>query len=81
MNTFDGYLPEEPIIYFNCVEEPPKKKVKSVQKRSKKIKKSDTETDLNSTRKSVMPTLSNDVAKLQQCQMLKTIISQMENIL
>ncbi|CAD8067456.1 unnamed protein product [Paramecium sonneborni] len=80
-NTFDGYLQEEPVFLFNVEEESPKKKQKSIFKKSKKIRKSDTETDVQSQKKMPKFKMSNDFAKLQQCQMLKTIISQMETIL
>ncbi|CAD8148922.1 unnamed protein product [Paramecium octaurelia] len=80
-NTFDGYLPEEPVLLFNVEDEAPKKKLKSIVRKSKKIKKSDTETDAQSQKKMPKFKMSNDIAKLQQCQMLKTIISQMETIL
>ncbi|CAD8106546.1 unnamed protein product [Paramecium primaurelia] len=79
--TFDGYLQEEPVLIFNIIEESPKKKNKSIFKKSKKIRKSDTETDFQSQKKSNTLITQNDVAKLQQCQKLKTIISQMEAIL
>ncbi|CAK93319.1 unnamed protein product (macronuclear) [Paramecium tetraurelia] len=80
-NTFDGYLPEEQVLLFNVEDESPKKKLKSIVRKSKKIKKSDTETDVQSQKKMPKFKMSNDIAKLQQCQMLKTIISQMETIL
>ncbi|CAD8164981.1 unnamed protein product [Paramecium octaurelia] len=79
--TFDGYLQEEPVLLFNYEEEAPKKKQKSIVRKSKKIKKSDTETDVQSQKRMNKFKMSNDIAKLQQCQMLKTIISQMETIL
>ncbi|CAD8117831.1 unnamed protein product [Paramecium sonneborni] len=79
--TFHGYLQEEPVLIFNCIEEVPKRKPNSIVKKSKKIKKSDSETDVLSQQKSKKLKLSNDVAQLQQCQTLKTIISSMEAIL
>ncbi|CAD8058824.1 unnamed protein product [Paramecium primaurelia] len=79
--TFDGYWQEEPVLLFNVEEEVPKKKQKSIVRKSKKIKKSDTETDVQSQKQMPKFKISNDLAKLQQCQMLKTIISQMETIL
>ncbi|CAK59916.1 unnamed protein product (macronuclear) [Paramecium tetraurelia] len=79
--TFDGYLQEEPVLLFNIIEESPKKKNKSIFKKSKKIRKSDTETDFKSQKKTNTLVLGKDVAKLRQCKVLKTIISQMESIL
>ncbi|CAD8068240.1 unnamed protein product [Paramecium sonneborni] len=80
-NTFDGYLQEEPVLLFNVEEESPKKKQKQIVRKSKKIRKSDTETEVQSQKKLSKFKMNNDIAKLQQCQMLKTIISQMETIL
>jgi hypothetical protein len=41
-------LQEEPVLLFNYCEEPPKKKSKPIVKKSKKIRKSDAETDVQS---------------------------------
>ncbi|CAD8144214.1 unnamed protein product [Paramecium pentaurelia] len=81
LNTFDGYLQEEPVLLFNYVEEAPKKRTKHVNKKSKKIRKIDSETDVPSRKKVKSLITNNDVLKLQQCQRLKTIISQMEALL
>ncbi|CAD8192426.1 unnamed protein product [Paramecium octaurelia] len=79
--TFDGYLQEEPVLIFNIIEESPKKKNKSIFKKSKKIRKSEAETDFKCQKKSKTLVSGKDAAKLQQCKVLKTIISQMESIL
>ncbi|CAD8056231.1 unnamed protein product [Paramecium sonneborni] len=81
LNTFDGYLQEEPVLLFNYVEEAPKKKTKHIKRKSKKIKKVDSETDVPSGKRLKSRITNNDVLKLQQCQRLKTIISQMEALL
>ncbi|CAK58587.1 unnamed protein product (macronuclear) [Paramecium tetraurelia] len=81
LNTFDGYLQEEPVLLFNYVEEAPKKKTKHVIRKSKKIRKVDSETDVPSKKSLKSHVTNNDVLKLQQCQRLKTIISQMEAFL
>ncbi|CAD8113731.1 unnamed protein product [Paramecium sonneborni] len=79
--TFLGYLQEEPILIFDCIEEVPKNKPNSIVKKSKKIKKSDTETDVQKRKSNKLKISNNVTAQLQQCQMLKTIISQMEDML
>ena len=48
-------------MYFNYVEEAPKKKIRPITKKVKKQKKSDSETDAAASRKRV----SKDMAKLQ----------------
>ncbi|CAD8053090.1 unnamed protein product [Paramecium sonneborni] len=81
LNTFNGYTQEEPVLLFNFFEEAPKKKSKQINRKSKKVKKADSETDV-SLGKRQKPCMTNrDFQKLQQCQKLKKIIIQMESLL
>ncbi|CAD8139330.1 unnamed protein product [Paramecium octaurelia] len=79
--TFDGYLQEEPVLLFNFAEEAPKKKSKLINRKSKKVKKADSETDVSQGKRSKPRITNSDFLKLQQCQRLKTIITQMESLL
>lgn len=65
LDTFSGYLQEEPIMYFNYVEEAPKKKTKPIIRKTRKIKKADSETDACIGIKKLKQTLiGGDLAKL-----------------
>ncbi|CAD8061046.1 unnamed protein product [Paramecium sonneborni] len=81
LNTFDGYLQEEPVLLFNFAEEAPKKKSKPIIRKSKKVKKADSETDVSLGKRSKQRITNSDFLKLQQCQRLKRIITQMESLL
>ncbi|CAD8139547.1 unnamed protein product [Paramecium pentaurelia] len=81
LNTFDGYLQEEPVLLFNFAEEAPKKKSRLINRKSKKVKKTDSETEVSQSKKSKSRITNSDYLKLQQCQRLKIIITQMESLL
>ncbi|CAK75261.1 unnamed protein product (macronuclear) [Paramecium tetraurelia] len=81
LNTFDGYLQEEPVLLFNFAEEAPKKKSRLINRKSKKVKKADSETEASQSNRSKPRITNRDYLKLQQCQRLKIIITQMESLL
>ncbi|CAD8133271.1 unnamed protein product [Paramecium octaurelia] len=81
LNTFDGYLQEEPVLLFNFAEEAPKKKSRLINRKSKKVKKADSETEASQSKRSKPRITNRDYLKLQQCQRLKIIITQMESLL
>lgn len=52
------------MLLFNYVEEAPKKKSKKIIRRSKKIRRADSETEVNSVKQEKKRKISTDVLKL-----------------